>query len=274
LPIVLLLGFSLGVLLIQETYQLACVSEQTGDRLVYVCSEISTISALVFLFLMVTIGIEIRERGYVTFFLFVRWDEVESYGFRYVRNDVLFLRLKRRDNPVLLEKLVNPAKKEMADRILRPYFPHGEQGIMTGLDPLQIVDWSAPAQQVRDPASLLLVYAVMQIAGSLIYTALLVLSLMLNPNFETAWGMSKNTALIGIFLAAVGAAPGVIIAVGVRRIRKLENQRFCRMACILAMLPTGLGFVFGLPAGIWALRVLNRPEVKAAFASSKQADST
>jgi hypothetical protein len=36
----------------------------------------------------------------------------------------------------------------------------------------------------------------------------------------------------------------------------------------VAMLPFGVGFLMGLPAGIWALRLLARPDVKAAFEDS------
>ena len=52
---------------------------------------------------------------------------------------------------------------------------------------------------------------------------------------------------------------------GAWKMRKLELYGLAITASILAMLPCTLGFILGLPAGIWALMVLRQPDVKAAF---------
>jgi hypothetical protein len=46
----------------------------------------------------------------------------------------------------------------------------------------------------------------------------------------------------------------------------LQNHQFALTAGIVAMLPCiSPCCVFGLPAGIWALVILNKPEVKSQF---------
>jgi hypothetical protein len=221
------------------------------------------------MFLMLVVGIEIRERGYVTFFTFVRWDEVESYGWRYAKN-VLFLRLKRRNNPVLVEKLTNPAKKDMVDRILQVHLPHGEQGIVTGTDTTKPVDQSAPAQRVRGPASQLKAVGIAVIVATLGFAMIVVGALMVihtNSITVSTEGIII-VALVLFLLEAFNVSVGVIFLVAARRMSKLKNYRFCRGACIVAMLPLHAGCAMGLPIGIWALWVLSRPEVKAAFAAN------
>jgi hypothetical protein len=48
--------------------------------------------------------------------------------------------------------------------------------------------------------------------------------------------------------------------------RKLESFGLCMTASILAMIPClSPCCILGLPFGIWALVVLNKPEVKSAF---------
>lgn len=47
---------------------------------------------------------------------------------------------------------------------------------------------------------------------------------------------------------------------------RLEKLYLARIAAILSIIPICSGcYVLGIPFGIWALIVLNRPEVKAAF---------
>ena len=48
--------------------------------------------------------------------------------------------------------------------------------------------------------------------------------------------------------------------------QKLQNYQFALTASIVAMVPCiSPCCVFGLPFGIWALVVLNKPEVKSQF---------
>jgi predicted Ser/Thr protein kinase len=50
----------------------------------------------------------------------------------------------------------------------------------------------------------------------------------------------------------------------------LRAYRLSVATSIVAMLPVGLSFLPGLPIGIWALSVLSKPEVKAAFTRKKK----
>ena len=76
LPLVLCLGFGLGMLVINDIVQLSEVAEHSGDLLANVFARIQSITALVFVFLITGVGIEIRRRGCVTFFKFERWEEI------------------------------------------------------------------------------------------------------------------------------------------------------------------------------------------------------
>jgi len=82
--------------------------------------------------------------------------------------------------------------------------------------------------------------------------------------------------LTGGLLVAVpivfGAIVSLLILIGAIRMRRLESLGWARTSAVLAMiplpLPCPLAWPLGLAMGIWALVVLSRPEVKAAFASA------
>jgi hypothetical protein len=67
-------------------------------------------------------------------------------------------------------------------------------------------------------------------------------------------------------LAALGFLQGVVVVVGALKMRDLEAYGLARLSSVLAMVPLSPAIVLGLPVGIWSLVVLNRPEVRAAFA--------
>jgi hypothetical protein len=68
----------------------------------------------------------------------------------------------------------------------------------------------------------------------------------------------------GMCLPFLGSA--VIVVAGVKMLQR-EHYQIAVTGSILAMIPctSGLGFVFGIPIGIWSLRVLRDPDVAAAF---------
>jgi hypothetical protein len=66
-------------------------------------------------------------------------------------------------------------------------------------------------------------------------------------------------------LATMGLFSGPMIVWGAWCLLRLEGGWLVRLSCIIAVLPCGFGWVVGLPAGLWALTVLARPEVQAAF---------
>jgi hypothetical protein len=66
---------------------------------------------------------------------------------------------------------------------------------------------------------------------------------------------------------AVGLAINVLIIVGALKMQRLQSWGLGLASAILVMLPCSLGCccIVGLPVGIWAVVVLNKPEVKGAF---------
>ena len=71
---------------------------------------------------------------------------------------------------------------------------------------------------------------------------------------------------LGIVQNIIGGIVGVIVLLGAAKMQKLQNYQFALTASIVAMVPCiSPCCVFGLPFGIWALVVLNKPEVKSQF---------
>jgi hypothetical protein len=56
-----------------------------------------------------------------------------------------------------------------------------------------------------------------------------------------------------------------LILFGAINLLRLRNRAFAMTAAIIAMLPCQCCCLLGLPFGIWALTVLNKPEVKSQF---------
>lgn len=81
------------------------------------------------------------------------------------------------------------------------------------------------------------------------------------PNFDfgsqPVWVVVPGH-ILGLCLAA-------LILTGGLKMRQLQSYGLAITASILAILPCGNCCCIGLPLGIWALVVLNRPEVKDAF---------
>lgn len=71
---------------------------------------------------------------------------------------------------------------------------------------------------------------------------------------------------LGIVQDIIVAAMSIIVLIGAAKMQTLRNYQFALTAAIVAMLPCiSPCCVFGLPFGIWALVVLNKPEVKSQF---------
>jgi len=69
---------------------------------------------------------------------------------------------------------------------------------------------------------------------------------------------------------ALGLVIGVLIIIGAVQMKRVRSSGWARTSAILAMLPlpNPVTWFLGLPMGIWALVVLRRPDVRAAFASA------
>jgi GYF domain 2 len=71
---------------------------------------------------------------------------------------------------------------------------------------------------------------------------------------------------LGIIQNIIGGIVGVAVLLGAAKMQKLQHYQFALIASIMAMVPCiSPCCLFGLPLGIWALVVLNKPEVKSHF---------
>ena len=124
-------------------------------------------------------------------------------------------------------------------------------------------------EQIRLPATLLLVTGILGGLGA-------VVSLLANllgagagmaglvPNEQAIDSLMTGT--IGIISAIVGLAVSGLIVFGALRMKELRTYPLALAATVVAMIPClSPCCLLGLPVGIWALVVLLRPEVKAAF---------
>jgi hypothetical protein len=74
------------------------------------------------------------------------------------------------------------------------------------------------------------------------------------------------TGTTAIVATIVGSVVGIVIIVGALKMRNLQSYGLAMTSSILAMIPcVSPCCLLGLPFGIWALVVLSKPEVKAAF---------
>jgi serine/threonine protein kinase len=117
--------------------------------------------------------------------------------------------------------------------------------------------------QLLGPAVGLLLTA----AGTLVSAVVLVVSFLAqldyidNGNGKAAFygSLVAVTALLAL------AGGGLMMAGAARMLVGRCSYRFCVAAALLALVPWSPAWLLGLPAGIWALVVLGRPEVMAGF---------
>ena len=78
--------------------------------------------------------------------------------------------------------------------------------------------------------------------------------------------MALMTGPIANILGIIALLMGVLVLFAALKMKKLQQHKLAVTASILAMIPLLSPCCFlGLPFGIWALVVLLKPEVKAAF---------
>jgi hypothetical protein len=71
---------------------------------------------------------------------------------------------------------------------------------------------------------------------------------------------------IGVAGAVIGLVTAGVILFGALKMKKLENYALAMVASVIVMVPcVSPCCLLGIPAGIWALITLNKPEVKSAF---------
>ncbi len=132
---------------------------------------------------------------------------------------------------------------------------------------------STPAILLMVTGALLIVYQLINLVTSLLGggAGALPPELFEDPNMAQYRGLIEGVQAsagpLGIVFALLGAALGGLILVGGMKMKNLESYGLAIAASIIAIIPcfSSCCCIIGLPAGIWALVVLNKPEVKAAF---------
>lgn len=128
---------------------------------------------------------------------------------------------------------------------------------------------STPQQQVNGPAIGLQVTAGISILFQLFG---LLLSLGLFGAGLAGGGLpgaDKGVAAMvmggSMILRILGIVISAVIFIGATKMKNLQSYGFAMAAAILALIPCFACCLLGWPIGIWAIVVLVKPEVKAAF---------
>jgi predicted Ser/Thr protein kinase len=124
----------------------------------------------------------------------------------------------------------------------------------------------AARERLKLPARGLIAAAGLQLLTSL---GLLIFAI---PAITSEGGDPMGYAAVG-FGAAVFMIFATIVLRGAISMMKLRNHAFSIVASVVAAV-AGPGAILGLPFGVWALVVLNRPDVRAAFAANRSPTGT
>jgi hypothetical protein len=124
-----------------------------------------------------------------------------------------------------------------------------------------------PRSAVSGPATFLMVVGII---GIVVQILSLVLNLLGTGLSFAGGGGDRGMAMmqggIGIVFNIIAMAIGGLIVFGSMKMKNLQSYGLAMTAAIIAMVPCiSPCCLLGLPAGIWALVVLMKPEVKAAF---------
>jgi hypothetical protein len=132
-----------------------------------------------------------------------------------------------------------------------------------------------PSKAVTGPAIALIITAGLDLFGGLFLTFASFLSLTVGSGFHRFDDFGDAEAFeqllsgaFGFVLFLGGAAISALIVYGAIKMMQMQSWGLAMTAAILAVIPcvSSPCCVVGIPFGIWALVVLQRPEVKEAFA--------
>jgi serine/threonine protein kinase len=139
---------------------------------------------------------------------------------------------------------------------------HARGQFATGKPPLVNVDFVGARRQVQGPAIGLILVGVVNILLPLLVTCWFVIAVQgtLNPSL---------LSMILLAVLGLGVPAGLLMVIAGLKMRTLEMNGLAMTASILTILPITVGSIIGLPIGIWSLTVLNRAEVKSAFAGER-----
>ncbi len=126
---------------------------------------------------------------------------------------------------------------------------------------------AAAIEQLKGPAIGLLVTAGIGAAWQVLSLILNLMGAGMGAMMRGTRGMpSMLSGGIGVMFSVIGIVMAVVVFMGASKMKNAESYGFAMAAAIIAMIPcVSPCCLFGLPLGIWALIVLLKPEVKAAF---------
>jgi predicted Ser/Thr protein kinase len=241
--------------------------DHEGDQLLNILTAAQSLSACVFCFMALCLLHEFRQRGLVTFFRSLPWNEIDTYQWQPTsRPEMVILRLNLHTRPLVFNMTVHPDKKDELEKVLAQHLRRAEPDAADlAMVPLQEIE---PAARIKGPGYFLIVSGILQIVFAVFMIGAQARVMAVHPqDFEEKWGMSKSAAEWSNILLAIGGAMGIVYIAGGICMRRLKIYRFCRLCSILALVPLGAGIMLGLPGGIWGLQVLRRPDVQEAFAT-------
>lgn len=123
-----------------------------------------------------------------------------------------------------------------------------------------------PAAAVKSPALFLMVVGGLGVLAQLVG---IVINILVAVGLFSFGGGSTGVNIfsggLGIALNFLNIIFAAVILLGGMKMSKLKSYNLAMAASVLAMLPCSVCCIIGLPAGIWALMTLMKPEVKSAF---------
>jgi uncharacterized membrane protein len=130
---------------------------------------------------------------------------------------------------------------------------------------------ASPSPQISAPAIFLLVLAILDILSSLVGIGFIALGQTL-PIFahmppESVALQQKFSILFSLPACVLGVVIAIVRLIGAFKMMKLQSYGFAMATAILTLIPctNTCCCLLNIGAGIWALVVLAKPEVKAAF---------
>jgi serine/threonine protein kinase len=163
------------------------------------------------------------------------------------------------------------AAKELVDSIVRPSPPAPAHPAADWKEhehiPVELVHYYKVRSLLFGPVIGLFLTALGALVFALVYGAIHTgLALQMATAGHRDAGFFAMTSLLALPMAA-GA---IFLFVAALRMAKMRSYVMVVIAAVLAVLPWSPAVLLGLPFGIWALRVLRRAEVMAAFAEDRE----
>lgn len=126
---------------------------------------------------------------------------------------------------------------------------------------------AAAMDQLKGPAISLMVTACIGAAFQVLGLLMNLMGAGMGAMARSGRGMPNMlSGGIGAVFNVIGLIMAVVVFMGASKMKNAESYGFAMAAAIIAMIPClGPCCLLGLPLGIWALVVLMKPEVKAAF---------